>query len=174
MMTPSDLPPLTRVRHGVFWGGVPLVAPLEKKASHCLTRRFAKAYLALQNLPMDQVIYQDSGKPVFLRTPHFLSVTHTRTFFAFCAASVPCGIDAENAGRTCPAVARRFFSEAERAQDFATVWTAKEAVSKISGEGLSAVGRIRVDGDRAVFCDTAFSLQHLSAHGCIITVAVKE
>ena len=174
MAIPSDPPVLLPLPGGVLWGSVLLSAPPDKEQSRQLTRRFADAYFARLHLPSDRVLYQDSGKPVFERAPHFLSVTHSENFFAFCAAPVPCGIDAERSGRNAPAVARRFFSPAEQERDFAAVWTAKEAVSKISGEGLAAIRKIAVEQDRALGGGDRFCLHTVPTHGFFVTVAVKE
>ncbi len=99
---------------------------------------------------------EPSGKPCFpLEPEEQFSVSHTGPFFAvaFCrGARVGLDLEQVNPNVRPLRVARRFFSlqetgALERAKDpakeFARLWTKKEAAVKLTGEGLSALGKGR-------------------------------
>ncbi len=100
--------------------------------------------------------YAENGKPYFEDSSVTFSITHTEDG-VFCAVSfpapgeeaVPLGIDAEPVGRfltmrICPFVDRWFTATEQElyfsdpsAGMFAEIWTGKEALVKMQGEGLS-------------------------------------
>ena len=122
--------------------------------------RWAADYFAALGESADRICYEDGGKPVFLRGQHFLSVTHTGALYAAVFAPFPVGLDGERSGEARPRVAARFFSEEEKALPFARVWTAKEAVAKLVGRGLSAVGAVRVSAGEAFYDGKRYALQY--------------
>ena len=140
-------------------------------ASRDLTRRFAAEYREKAGLCPAEVERLPGGKPVFPDGDAYLSVTHTGSLYAAAFASVPVGVDAEARGEADARVAGRFFDEAERRGDFYEVFTAKEAVSKISGAGISALRSIRVRGDRAFDRENAYALRRVERDGVVLTVA---
>lgn len=86
--------------------------------------------------------YGAQGKPYLPGGPEF-NLSHAGDWVALAADDAPLGLDLEPLGRAQPAVARRWFTEAERrwleedpAGRFARVWTWKEAVGKATGRGL--------------------------------------
>jgi phosphopantetheine--protein transferase-like protein len=90
------------------------------------------------------------GKPFFVNHPdlHF-SLSHSGGEVAMAFSRTPIGFDMEKKGRHADfvPVARRFFSAAEAAQIaaagehasslFLNLWTAKEAILKLEGSGIS-------------------------------------
>ena len=90
------------------------------------------------------------GKPFFVNHPdlHF-SLSHSGSEVAIAFSRTPIGFDMEKKERHADfvSVARRFFSEAETAQIsaagehasslFMDLWTAKEAILKLEGSGIS-------------------------------------
>ena len=102
--------------------------------------------------------YTDTGKPILRAADGSalaVSITHTDTY-AFCAVSndvSALGIDAEDIGRLSPSrlapMAKRWFSPAEQAdldrlpteEHFLKIWTHKEALVKLSGDGLRALAK---------------------------------
>jgi len=131
----------------------------------------AEYFAALGEKP-DTVLYEPSGKPVFARGEHFLSVTHTGTLYGAVFAPFPVGLDGEAVGECRPRVAARYFTEEERSLPFARVWTAKEAVAKLTGEGLSAVRAVRVCGDRAICNGKRYALQYEEAGEWLLCLAL--
>ena len=114
------------------------------------------AYLLLQHATeRGTLCYRENGKPCFSDSEQTFSITHTDRH-AFCAVTVgesgELGIDAEDLSRidSLPTerLAKRWFTDAERAQltptsaeCFARLWTRKEALVKLTGEGLSGLSR---------------------------------
>ena len=104
----------------------------------------------------------ERGKPTFVEPGdlHF-NLSHSQGAIMAAFSSDPVGLDIEGCGhsRDFAAIARRFFfpEEAEavlqsgndREAAFLRIWTAKEAIVKLSGEGLAgglALARTTPDG----------------------------
>ncbi len=90
--------------------------------------------------------YMEHGKPLLANHPeiHF-SLSHCRTAVACAVDSKPIGIDVESRGRYKETVARHVLSDEEMATvldaedrdcEFLKLWTCKEAVLKLTGEGV--------------------------------------
>ncbi len=99
--------------------------------------------------------YSENGKPFFADSAQTFSITHTE-HFALCAVTTAhtgeLGIDAEELPRLAQLpkerLAKRWLSDAERelltqpsADTFARIWTRKEALVKLTGEGLAGLAR---------------------------------
>jgi len=94
------------------------------------------------------VRYTEEGKPYLEDGPCY-SISHSGALIACAIATEPVGIDIERVARfTGSKVARRLFNEAETktyralpqhaaARYLAGVWTAKEAISKLLGKGIT-------------------------------------
>ena len=96
-----------------------------------------------------QVLRTPKGKPyIDLCKVHF-SVSHSGELFAFIAADRPVGIDIQQRkGSNADKIAERYFSDREKEYvkengeaGFFTVWTRKEAYSKLTGEGIAEIIR---------------------------------
>ena len=96
-----------------------------------------------------QVLRTPKGKPyIDLCKVHF-SVSHSGELFAFIAADRPVGIDIQaRKGSNADKIAERYFSDREKEYvkengeaGFFTVWTRKEAYSKLTGEGIAEIIR---------------------------------
>ena len=57
---------------------------------------------------------------------------------------------------------------------FSLVWTAKEAVAKLLGGGLSQVGKIKVEENKAFYKDLAFDLITYVKNGVRVTLCFGE
>lgn len=95
---------------------------------------------------MPEIAVTERGKPYFVDSGWFFSISHTKKH-AFCVlAEVPVGIDAEEADRDINLrLAEKILSPAERLQfdkaedkriALLKFWVLKEAAAKLSGEGL--------------------------------------
>lgn len=133
---------------------------------------WAAEYFAARGETPDTIRREPGGKPVFDRGEQFLSVTHTGALYAAVFAPFPVGLDGEAIGESRPRVAARCFTEEERKMPFARVWTAKEAVAKLTGEGLSAVRAVRVCGDRAILHGKSYALQYEEAGEWLLCLAL--
>lgn len=123
-----------------------------------------------------QIACTKRGKPYFVDTPVYFSITHTKNH-AFCVLSdVPVGIDAEEVIRKIkPTLAEKVLSPGEYRQYLAaedknrallTFWVLKEAAAKCTGEGI-----------RIHPTHTDFSLQDLRVkeiHGCLVAVVQEQ
>ncbi|MBR5295195.1 MAG: 4'-phosphopantetheinyl transferase superfamily protein [Clostridia bacterium] len=151
------------------------VKKTEKEAkleSRRLLREAVEEFFRRENLPREEVLYTPLGKPYFPSGKFFLSVTHTGNLFAAVFAPVPIGIDGEKITVEKEGVALRFFDEKERNMPFSKVWTAKEAVSKIDGRGLSVVKKVKVEEDFAFLEEKKYLLERHTEEDYLLTVAL--
>ncbi len=107
------------------------------------------------------IIQYPSGQPAVKDVDCHLSLSHTGNY-AMCAVSRrPVGADIESPNRNASRVCRKICSEEERqyiyasgefdSSRFAAVWTAKEAVLKMDGLGLSAgIGSVIVANEKGL------------------------
>lgn len=140
------------------------------------TTAAAEEFFAAAGLPPRKIVKTSSGKPVFSAEGWYLSPTHTGSLYAVAFAPFPVGLDAEAETVEKQRVADKYFTEEEKRLPFSLVWTAKEAVSKISGEGISALGRICLspDGKEAFFGGEAYTLSRFTEAGVLMTLARKK
>ncbi len=90
--------------------------------------------------------YSAHGKPLLCRHPEIcFNMSHCRAAVACAVSDTPVGIDIELRGRYKEMVARRVLSGGEMAHvlaaddsdlAFTTLWTQKEAILKLTGEGI--------------------------------------
>jgi len=126
-------------------------------------RRAASLYTKIP--PQDLRIGTDkNGKPFFENAPLHFNLSHSDSAVVAAFAGFPVGIDIESPGRSRRFVdiARRYFhpAEADRLvrsggeREFLRLWSAKEAMLKLSGEGLSGgLAEARPgDGERGTLC----------------------
>ncbi len=142
-----------------------------KNESHRLLREAVEAFFRKGEFPREEVLRTPMGKPYFPSGNIHLSVTHTGTLFAAVFSTVPVGIDAEKKNEKNERASLRFFSEEERKYPFSHVWTAKEAVAKLDGRGLSLMGKIRVEEKFAYLEGKKYSLYQKTVDEYLITIA---
>ncbi len=106
--------------------------------------------------------YLPGGKPVFEHEPLHLSLAHTEDHLITAFARFDIGVDVEMTSRkvSIEAIARRYFqpseystlahcSEMDRRTLFFRIWVRKEAVVKMTGEGLAeGLRKVSVDPTR--------------------------
>ena len=96
------------------------------------------------------VLRTESRKPYFQNLPLHFSLTHTDNLAAAVLSDEPVGIDFEwlDTSRNALGISKRFFSPDEQKQillsgdpllTFFSLWTKKEALAKLTGEGLISV-----------------------------------
>ncbi len=127
-----------------FGGGVFLYTAEGGAKDPLRLEKAAQEFFSAASLPPQKIEKAPSGKPYFLGDGYFLSPSHTGEFYAVAFAPFPIGLDVEKEATEKPRVAERYFDENEKLLPFSLVWTAKEAVCKLTGEGLSAVRRVTV------------------------------
>lgn len=98
--------------------------------------------LELDALPMDRGPH---GKPYFVGAPVHFSLSHCRGLVCCCLHTDEVGVDAEGPRPFSPRLARRICTKEEAAwlaaspdpaRDLTALWTLKESVMKLSGQGL--------------------------------------
>jgi phosphopantetheinyl transferase len=98
------------------------------------------------------IIREKNGKPRFASLPYCFSITHSRDLCAVALSDRSVGIDLEfiDTSRNVEALSKRFFSADEHSrllasenalEDFFALWVKKEALAKLSGEGLAYICR---------------------------------
>lgn len=89
----------------------------------------------------DEILCSDTGKP-YLTDGRFVSISHSGNYCVLAVFDRPVGIDIEAVGRVKKNVSARFFTEPEQAWagddkvKLTTLWTLKEALSKLTGKGI--------------------------------------
>lgn len=162
---------IRRLPQGIYlYTGTLLPDPNERR------RVAAEEFFAAAGLPSRRIFNDERGKPYFEGEGLYLSPTHTQNFYAVAFAPFPVGLDAEKEDTENIRVREKYFSEEEKSLPFSAVWTAKEAVAKILGDGIASLRRIRVfsDGGRAEADGREFSLFSLKEKGLILTLAVPK
>ena len=118
----------------------------ETLAGFCILKQM------LPEVPLSAIRKTETGRPFFAGYPDLdFSITHCKGLVACALESAPgarVGLDAETLGtqeeRAMRLIARRWFTPAEQArfeaapteETFLSLWTAKEAATKWTGEGL--------------------------------------
>jgi len=145
-------------------------------------RRAAAIYTGLDPSEL-MVSTSAAGKPYFENADLHFNVSHSGGVVVAAFSGSPVGIDIEVPGRCRDVVeiARRFFhpDEAERCScedEFLRLWTAKEAMLKLAGTGLSggiADARPGVDG-RGEVGGRGVWIQRFRVGSCVGAVASFE
>jgi len=110
-----------------------------------------------------QVMRTPKGKPYVELCDTYLSVSHSGEYFLCIIAERPVGIDVqERKNSNSDKIAERYFTEREKSfirdngeNGFFTVWTRKEAYSKLTGEGIAEIirGTEVIDREDVIFTD---------------------
>ena len=132
--------------------------------------------------PLDQLRWTRRGKPYFPDGPHF-SIAHSGGIAACAVASSgqTVGIDVERVGRARMATIRLVASDEEQdavengCMTATELWTAKEAVLKAAGAGLTDIRRVRIEADRARFAGVEYHLRTCRLNeDCLLTIAMER
>lgn len=134
-------------------------------------------------IPAEKLVLaaDENGKPHSVDTGVHFNLSHSRDVVVAAFSLSPVGVDIEFSGRRahCVEIARRYFDASEIAEaeagpgSFFRLWTSKEAMLKLTGEGLSgglALAKLARDGRGAVR-GREVSISHFEIGGCIGAVA---
>ncbi len=115
------------------------------------------------------------GKPYFENSPYHFSVSHKLDMAVCAISSHPIGVDIENIKPFKSATAKRICTEQELiyingdCERFATVWTIKEAYSKLDSRGISlGLSNIITDMAAGTVNGVPFSTLRLGDYICTI------
>lgn len=134
-----------------------------------------REYCALCGTTEKDVSFDRNGKPYFSDFPgHHLSITHAGDLLLFAFAPFPIGVDAELKSEERPKLAERYFNEEEMNAPFSQVWTAREAVGKLTGIGLSDALRVRVSEDHATLDGKEYTLTREILGEYFVTLAREK
>lgn len=114
-----------------------------------LTDALIKDCLEEYGVQDPQILRTPKGKPYVELCDTYLSVSHSGEYFLCIIAERPVGIDVqERKNSNSDKIAERYFTEREKSfikdngeNGFFTVWTRKEAYSKLTGEGIAEIIR---------------------------------
>lgn len=128
-----------------------------------LTDALIKDCLEEYGVQDPQILRTTKGKPYVEHCDTYLSVSHSGEYFLCIIAERPVGIDVqERKNSNSDKIAERYFTEREKSfirdngeNGFFTVWTRKEAYSKLTGEGIAEIirGTEVIDREDVVFTD---------------------
>lgn len=97
--------------------------------------------LLANGLPVGDVAFTANGKPYFSESHIFFSISHSHGVCAVAIADKPLGVDVEQIRTNYPPnMIERSLTDAEKAVydgDFTHIWCRKEAVAKMTGEGIT-------------------------------------
>lgn len=131
---------------------------------HAWERRAGRALLGLAlgewgvRLPegLEQALrYGPRGKPYLEGNPVYFNISHSRGLAACAVESCPVGLDLEALRQFRPGLAERAFTPKERRLAQASpdrdraltqLWTCKESLMKLSGQGMAALVEAEVEG----------------------------
>ena len=92
-------------------------------------------------LRVSMVSFTDAGKPYFPESHLFFSISHSHGICAVAVADRPVGVDVEIIKTSyAPHLIERSLTENEKAAydgDFTRLWCRKEAVAKMTGDGIN-------------------------------------
>ena len=96
--------------------------------------------LLANGLPVGNVAFTANGKPYFSESHIFFSISHSHGVCAVAIADHPVGVDVERIRTNYPPnMIERSLTDTERAiydGGFTCLWSRKEAVAKMTGEGI--------------------------------------
>ena len=140
----------------------------------CLDRLIKRTDLGSEELT---IVREKNGKPRFASLPYHFSITHSRDLCAVALCKENVGIDLEfvDASRNVETLSKRFFSSEEHSrllasenslEDFFALWVKKEALAKLSGEGLASICRGQII-DRSAHSFKEYRLTVDGADACL-------
>ena len=140
----------------------------------CLDRLIKRIDISGEDLT---IIREKNGKPRFASLPYHFSITHSRDLCAVALCKENVGIDLEfvDASRNVETLSKRFFSPEEHSrlfesnnavENFFTLWVKKEALAKLSGEGLASICRGQII-DRSAHFFKEYRLTVDGADACL-------
>ena len=163
----------------------------ESRYQHILGQRLLQTALRRENIFIDisgenesQIFaYGSSGKPFLRELPdiHF-NISHTKGLAVCVVDRRPLGIDAEKI-KTYPVSVLRKMTERERIyiqsasnQDeaFMRVWTMKEAMIKLTGEGLAAFSKTECIPGKISETLSGFNCRQMIWQGQYVITAVEK
>lgn len=145
-----------------------------KAASSLELERALKLFWRKTGLSPEAVLKTEKGKPYFSSGELYLSVTHSGAFYAVAFASFPIGIDAEKKSEVRERIAEKKFTPEECLLPFSHVWCGKEAVAKLLGEGLGAVGKVTVSENFALFAGKEYALREFTFGDTLLMIAAEK
>lgn len=159
-----------------FGGGVYLYTADNALQDPCRLEKAAAEYFAVTGKKKKRIRKTPEGKPYFEGEGLYLSPSHTGAFYAVAFAPFPIGLDTEPSSAEKKSVAERYFSPLERPRPFSLCWTVKEAVSKLTGEGLGAALRTRLsqNAPEATLDGVEYRYMSFTENGYRITLARRK
>ena len=117
--------------------------------------------MAGQGIEPGELFFEEGGKPRFRGDPIWFSISHSGGICAVSVADVPTGVDVEHVRASYrQSLLQRSISPQERSVfdgDFTALWCRKEAISKLTGRGITGwPASIDTLDKRYSFCERSF------------------
>lgn len=158
-----------------------------------LTQKDIEESLANEKAFLYEMKYQQGGKPILTGNSSIsFNLSHAGDYAVCAVANTLVGIDIEGQHKMNEKVMKRYFSEAEKnwvnenaeekKERFFRLWTAKEALSKATGKGLSQImegiyfktgERLTLENQELKSSYTIYESDSLKNEGYCITIAAK-
>lgn len=149
----------------------------KRKASWSAWRLLECALMEAHVPRVPKVAFLDGGKPCFLESDLYFSISHSGNLCAVSLSDCLTGVDVERVRKTySPALIRRTLSPAEEAcfdGDFTRLWCRKESMAKLTGVGLTAYP-MYLDTVQARYVFSESELCDLSGNEYRICAAFEE
>ncbi len=164
-----------------------LLQRIEGKHNQQNKRQSVAAYQLLGRLLNDSeyslkdIVFTASGKP-YIKNGPYISVSHAGDTVCAAVSDTPVGIDAEYIGEVKGQVLNKFFTKKEQAfviaenspERFYTIWTVKEAISKVSGRGVGEIRGIDLNISNNIISYDNFNINIEMHENCVISVCFSE
>lgn len=112
-----------------------------KRQASCSAWNLLYQTLLDNGLSLSTVAFTDTGKPFFLDYHIHFSISHSKSVCAVAISDHPVGVDVEVIKDSYnPHLIERSLNENEKAvfdRDFTRLWCRKEAVAKMTGDGIT-------------------------------------
>lgn len=114
----------------------------ERRNMSCSAWQLLYYILKAQNLRIEEVVFEENGKPYFRNNETYFSISHSRDICAVSIADVPTGVDVEQVKKNYHrSLIMRTLSINEKNifdGDFTKIWCYKECIAKLTGHGLGS------------------------------------
>ncbi len=104
-------------------------------------KRLTTEEILKRHIFLDEIVYNEYGKPYFKNNPIFFNVSHSGDYTVLLVSDKECGIDIQKLtfkknviNKVCTEIEK---NNIKNAFDFTKIWVKKESYVKMIGQGIS-------------------------------------